>query len=370
MKKHYFLDKASDFSVDAVFQQLFAFGTEQDLTNLRGYLAERYHTDFDKVALYNTGRSALAAAIKSIAPKNSKILITSLTCYAVVEAVKAAGCVPVFADIDKNTLHYGRAELSAALKKHPDIKVIIVQNNLGHPADIAGIEDVCKKQGIEIIEDLAHSAGIQYVDGREAGTVGSATILSFGKGKSVDVIAGGALILRRDSSKNVKQPSLPPKVSDSLRARFYPLFGLFMRGFSYVGLMRYFTSFLLKIHFIERSADAKLSSSMRCTCWQARLALKKLIALPENRPPIREFLFVHDRDQLLEELRQNGYYFDDIWYTLPVSPERYYHKVGYNLADFPVATEAARTIINLPSHYSASAIKPARKIIERFIDES
>ena len=67
------------------------------------------------------------------------VLITSLTCYAVVEAVKSAGFTPVFADIDPKTLHFNGDTIEKAFKKHKDIKAVIVQNNLGYPADITSI---------------------------------------------------------------------------------------------------------------------------------------------------------------------------------------------------------------------------------------
>ncbi len=368
--RYFFLDKAAAFSAKDVLLQLFTIGTRQDLVNLRGYLAKRYATTSDKVALFGTGRSALAAAIKSVVPRKSEVLATSLTCFAVVEAIKAAGCQPVFADIDPQTLHYGKKELESALKKHPKVKAVIVQNNLGHPADIQGIEEICKKYNVFIIEDLAHCAGIRYADGREAGTVGAATALSFGKGKSVDTIAGGALVLSTKIPATAKQPKHLPSFASSFRARVYPLLGAMMRGFSYLHLMRYFTALLLKLHLIERSADAKLSLGTRCTCWQAKLALAKLTALPENRPPLRDFYFVKNREELLNKLEKRGFYFDDIWYSSPVSPERYYYKADFDEKECPVAMTVVKKLINVPTHYRHADLAPAIKLIKEHLDEA
>ena len=366
MGKHYFLSLAANFRLADVLRHTFAFGTSADADKLAEHLAKRYHTDVDKVALFATGRSALARAVELLVPAESEVIITSLTCYAVVEAVEAAGCTPVFADVDKKTLHYSVSELDACLAEHPDAKAIIVQNNLGHPVDMTKIEKFCDKHKLAIIEDLAHSAGVRYPDGREAGTVGDATVLSFGKGKSIDTIAGGALVLNQADDHVLEQPALRPKLKSSVRARLYPLFGLLGRALSYLHLSGIWVRLLLTLHLIQRSADAELDLSRRCTHWQAKLALRQLERLPKNRPPLRDFFLVHDRDEVLKKLQHKGFYFNDTWYDCPVAPARYYGDVNFPTDDCPVATELAEELINFPTHYSKIALRPARKIVKEY----
>ena len=190
----YFLGLSSQYTAGQTLSHLFATGSEFDLSELRAFLAAHYGSTYDHVAVYANGRTALSVALKAICKRGGKVVITSLTCYAVVQAVKAAGLVPIFADVDPKTLHFGGKELEDALKGEDNVQAVIVQNNLGIPADIEAIEKVAKARKLQIIEDLAHCAGVRYADGREAGTVGRAAILSFGKGKSVDVISGGAVV--------------------------------------------------------------------------------------------------------------------------------------------------------------------------------
>ncbi len=383
-----FLGQASNYHAKDILRHTFSFGTKTDAQKLRSHLAKRYNVDKDNIALFGTGRSALAMAIKLTVkdapsqktkkPKNArldpesllhpKVIITALTCYAVVEAIRAADCTPIFADVDPKTLHFGPTQLKKTLLVHPDAKAIIIQNNLGHPVDIKKLETLAKKHKLTIIEDLAHCTGVFYPDGREAGTIGDATILSFGKGKSIDTIAGGALVLRSPRpSTTLPQPSKRPSLPNSLRARFYPLFGAMIRGFYHLHLGRYFTSFLLKIHFIQRSADAPLNFETRCTYWQAKLALRQLENLPRPRPPLREFYLVNDRDATLDKLEKNGIIFNDTWYDCPVAPERYFAKSGFDPKSCPVAVELAQKIINFPTHYPKSRLKTAKSLIKNQI---
>lgn len=367
-----FLGQASNYSGLQILRHLFAFGTQRDSDELRAYLAARYGTTFDHVALYHNGRSALTVALRTLVPRDAGVAITSLTCCAVVQAVRAAKCTPVYVDIDRKTLHFNAENLKKTLKKHKNnLKAVIVQNNLGIPADIAEIEKVCRENDLILIEDLAHCAGVRYKDGREAGTVGRAAALSFGKGKSIDTISGGAVVFLDQNDPAVKQPTKTPYSIESLNDRWYPFHGLMIRLFYHIGLGKLLTAILLKLGCIERSADSRLTTATRLTHWQAKLALRQLKNLPKNgRPPLRDHYFVENRAELLKRLEKLGYIFTDIWYDVPVSPSRYYKKMHFDEKSCPVATKTAEEIINVPVNYPKSELTTAYKIIKEYqLDE-
>lgn len=365
----FFLGQAANLR-GKTLRHTFAIGKKTDSEALKSHLAKRYGATNGRVYLYHNGRSALSQGLKTAILRDTNehpgVIVTALTCYAVVEAVKSAGFTPVFADIDEDTLHFNGETMEKAMKKHKNIKAVIVQNNLGHPCDIRSIKACAKKNHLILIEDLAHSAGISYKDGKEAGTIGDIVTLSFGKGKSIDTISGGALVIRMDGLDLPEEPTKLPKFSDRFRDRFYPLFGAIIRGLYHIKLGKIFTSFLLKTHQIQRSADAVLDLNVRLPYWQAKLALIQLKELPKNRPPLREYFFVDDRDKVLSELEKAGFVMNDTWYDIPVSPVRYYKKVQFPEDECPVATKIAKHIVNLPTYYPRPKLQPARKIIEKY----
>ncbi|MBR5620894.1 DegT/DnrJ/EryC1/StrS aminotransferase family protein [Candidatus Saccharibacteria bacterium] len=366
----YFLGLSSQYKTADVFRHTFALGDEYFLSELRAYLAARYGATVDHVAVYANGRTALSVALKALTKRGGKVVVTSLTCYAVVQAVKSAGLVPIFADVDRDTLHFGADELEKALEGEKDVQAVIVQNNLGIPVDIKSIEKVAKAHKLEIIEDLAHCAGVKYADGREVGTVGRAAVLSFGKGKSIDTITGGAVVFTNPMDAPVTQPENLPAKSEILRARFYPLLSLVIRAgyMLYPAVGKALTAGFMKMHAIKRSADGVVDPKLRLTYWQCRLALSKLQSLPRRGAgPIRKFYLVEDREDLLNRLEKAGYYFRDIWYTTPVAPERYFRKADFHPEACPVATELAKKIINVPTWYSDTELKSAMNIIEEHI---
>ena len=401
MKKHCFLGLAANYK-GRLWAHTFTVGRERDRGALQRFLTQKYG---GRAILTKNGRSALALALKAYFEPGDAVIVNGFTCYAVYEAVKAAGLVPIWTDINKQDLNFDietlrsvmrcgisgdsrpyatneeRNERSSARndgperasrelpKSHSQIKGIVVQNSLGNPVDIAAIEKFAKQHNLTIIEDLAHCAGIKYADGREAGTAGAAAALSFGKDKSVDTISGGAVVLRVPCKTAVEAPGKLPKVSDTLRARFYPLLGTISRGLSYIHLGGIWMRCLVKIHWVEKSADNKLDLERKIAKFEAKLALRQLKELKKTgEAPIREFCLVRDRAEVLKKLQARGYYFSGFWYEKPVSPERYYRKVHFPENKCPVATEVAAKIINFPTYYSKKDLEPARKIIEEYME--
>lgn len=405
------LGQASNYTASQVWRHLFACGTQRDSLALRSNLAERYGAQLENIALYHTGRSALAAAIRAVAPAgNMAVIVPGLTCIAVVRAIRAAGCHPVFVDIQSETLEYDYKKLEQKLRtlsekcnsenidtielpqetsedkattlssettpgsnghvvpidKSDNLCyngiIILVQNTLGISWDVQNIEQLASQYGAVIVEDLAHSAGRFYPDGRETGSVGAAVALSFGKGKAIDTISGGALILR--GHQTITQPTLKPKLSDRLRDRWYPLFGLISRHLGKVKIGCKFMGVLVKLGWVQRSADAELNIDRRLTHWQAWLALEQLAKLP--RTPLREYRLVNNRNQLLTKFRQNNYNFDEIWYDTPVSPARYSVEADFPDQECPNTVKISQEIINFPTWYASKDLAKAYKIAEEY----
>lgn len=357
-----FLGEASNLR-GKTLKHLFAFGTKSDSNRLKSALATRYGSKEENVFLTANGRSALCLALKNLVSKGSEVVLNGLTCQAVVIAIKSAGCVPVFADIEEKDLNYSEKTLNSLLNSHKNVKAFIIQNSLGNPVDIRPFEKLAKEKNLVLIEDLAHCTGRKYPDGREIGTVGDVAALSFGKGKSIDTITGGALILK-NPVKPLKFQSSRQSLSRTLRARWYPFFGALLRACYKIHLNKPLVALLLKLHWIERSADAPLDLNSRLSHWQAKLALEQLNSLEKNPGPLREFELVENREELLKKLRKNGYIFDEIWYDVPVSPARYYKKSGFDEKSCPKTTEIAKKIINLPTWYKKEDLKTAKKIIK------
>ena len=365
--KHFFLGLASGYSKKQRRAQFFSHGTEKDYYDLQNYILKEYQAH--QVLITRNGRSAIAAGLKYYFKEKGEVIVNGFTCYAVVSGVKAAGMKPVYADIDQKTLNFTTETIKKVLTKKT--KAIIVQNTLGNMVEIKKIEAFAKKNGLVIIEDLAHCTGRFYPDGREAGTVGEIKVFSFGKEKSIDVINGGAVAFRNSVAPLVKIPKLRPPVSEVLRARWYPVFGAMFRGLSYVKLNGLFMRTLLLLKWVKKSAEGEIDfDKRRLSYFQAKQALLQIKNREKTgKKPLREFYLVENRDEMMKKLAKAGYYFSGFWYERPVSPERYYKKVHFPEEKCQNAVFVSEHIINFPNYYTKKELEPARKIIKEYLVE-
>lgn len=374
----------SNYSGDDVAKNLFSLPSAKAKPVLRQILGEYYG---GQTSLTFKGREALELGLRrSGLPINSEVGISGFTCYVVYQAVVNAGYKPIYIDNSKRELNYGLAQLKAVHKSHPKLKAIIVQNTLGYPADMADIDKYCKQHSILVVEDLAHSTGAKYADGREAGKVGDIVMLSFSQDKPLDAVAGGALI-----DKQAKTFEAPPiSLWQRLKLRWYPLLTSVIRLTYGLGIGRLIHFSLKKLKLLSTPMNDKIvglhsmsSSTAKVIInnWQNRgqeLAHRREIAqvyksnLPasmlvkyKGQPSFLRFAVLSDnRQSLVQYLKKYDIYVGDTWYDTPIAPRKYLAQTDYVAGQCPNAEELAAKIVNLPTHRHVS-VDAAISICER-----
>jgi len=145
-----------------------------------------------------------------------RVAVPNNVCLNVPLAVIYAGAIPVYCDIDPETLGLSVEALQKCL---PPPAAAIAVHAYGSVCDIGNLEIHCQNAGIFLIEDVAAAQGASF-RGRPAGSFGDCSILSFGNGKIIDAGGGGA-ILTEDSSltKDIEglHVALPPRSKDHAR---------------------------------------------------------------------------------------------------------------------------------------------------------
>ena len=197
------------------------------LKQSKSILEERFKST---VHLYDSGRSALTHILKAFDfPENSEIIIQAYSCIVVPNSVFQAGLEPVIVDID-TSLNIDPEHIKDHISANT--KAIIVQHNFGNPADMESIKKICDSHNIILIEDCAHSLGVEYTLNGETvqcGAVGDAAIFSFGRDKCISSVIGGAGVIhprhpevnKRLSDYYEKAPTI--SLNLSLRALLYPI---------------------------------------------------------------------------------------------------------------------------------------------------
>lgn len=157
------------------------------------YIGEGTH-----VAALSSGTAALhLALILSGVGKDDIVLCQSLTFSASANPIIYQGAIPVFIDSEISTWNICPDALETAIKdlarKGKVPKALILVHLYGMPAQMDEILSICAKYGIIVIEDAAESLGSTY-KGRQTGSFGAFSILSFNGNKIITTSGGGALL--------------------------------------------------------------------------------------------------------------------------------------------------------------------------------
>jgi perosamine synthetase len=139
----------------------------------------------------DSGRSALFLALRALGlGGGARVGVPLYTCDAVFEAIVRAGCMPVYVDVDPDTLTMSPDDLDA---KAAGLDAIVPIHTFGHPADLDAIRKACPTA--KVVEDCAHAVGTRY-RGQVVGTMGDAGFFSFRPGKPLSVGSIGMLLCR------------------------------------------------------------------------------------------------------------------------------------------------------------------------------
>jgi len=381
----------SNYDLDFVFKSI-STQNDNSPTELKTLLEKKYE---GQALLLYKGREAITLALKLLnLPKDSSVAINGFTCYAVYKSIKEAGLEPILVDIPKDDLNFTRSDLASTLSKNPQVKVVIIQNTLGYPCDIEKIAKICREKNLILIEDLAHSAGGKYENGKEMGTVGDFVVLSFSQDKIIDGITGGALITRNKKYQNDKIDHFEkPPSQKEFTDRLYPLFTYKIRKTYGIGIGKIIHFILKNTHLLSSPMDNNLYRNFLLPNWYCsliNLAFKNLNIDLEHRKKIagiyknnldkrimsdliiskidlsanlRFPIFVENRKNLINYLKKYNIFISDIWYDTPVAPKKYISKINYK-DQCPNSEKISSLILNLPTHKNVSE-KNAVFITER-----
>jgi dTDP-4-amino-4,6-dideoxygalactose transaminase len=120
-----------------------------------------------------------------------EVIVPPYTFIATASAVVTIGAVPVFADIEPDTLCLDPED--AARKITSRTRAIIPVHVAGRFAEMERINELAKSHGLAVLEDAAHAWGSEW-DGRGVGTLGRCGTFSFQVSKNITAGEGGILV--------------------------------------------------------------------------------------------------------------------------------------------------------------------------------
>jgi dTDP-4-amino-4,6-dideoxygalactose transaminase len=137
-----------------------------------------------------SGTVGLTLTLQALRLQSAGVAMPSGVCLNVPLAIAYAGALPVYCDIDADTLGLSPSTLS---RTGAAFSAVVAVHAYGNTCDMDALAGYCGKSSVQLIEDVAAAQGAT-VGGRPAGSFGRASILSFGRGKIIDAGGGGAVL--------------------------------------------------------------------------------------------------------------------------------------------------------------------------------
>jgi dTDP-4-amino-4,6-dideoxygalactose transaminase len=147
----------------------------------------------------NSGTDALALALVASGAvrkgQRDEVITSALTAGYTALAIKSAGGVPVFADIDPQTYTLDPRAVEKAIT--PRTRALVPVHLYGQMADMAAIGEIAARYNLTVIEDAAQAHGARLC-GKRAGAHGQAAAFSFYPTKNLGAYGDGGAVTSND----------------------------------------------------------------------------------------------------------------------------------------------------------------------------
>ena len=178
-----------------MLQEVIESGT---LTSTKGKFVKEFEAKFAELVgaksayCASHGTAALHTAYAAIDPEpGDEFITTSITDMGALTPIIYQSAVPVFADVDPDTLNVTAETIEKVISERT--KAIIVTHLFGNPCEMGPIMELAKSKGIPVIEDCAQ-AFMAKQNNQWIGTIGDIGCFSMQQGKHITTGEGGVVV--------------------------------------------------------------------------------------------------------------------------------------------------------------------------------
>ncbi|MCC6039234.1 MAG: DegT/DnrJ/EryC1/StrS family aminotransferase [Thermofilum sp.] len=172
------------------------------LSSTVGLYTRKFEEEFSRFIGVNyslaviNGTAALHTAVASLGiGAGDEVVTTPFSFVATATSVLHNNAVPIFADIELDTLNIDPETIPDKLT--PRTKAILVVHLAGHPAEMDDIMKIAREHDLAVIEDCAQAIGSEY-RGRKVGSIGDVGAFSFYQTKNMTTGEGGMVTTNRE----------------------------------------------------------------------------------------------------------------------------------------------------------------------------
>jgi len=137
---------------------------------------------------------AIASGVKA----GDEVIVPNFTMIATPNSIKMFGAIPVFADVESETLCLDIECVKKAITPRTKAIFLVTANGRYPKTGIKAFQKLCDEKGLILMEDSAQSLGSFYPNGQHQGTIGIGGSFSFSAPKVISTGQGGAVITNND----------------------------------------------------------------------------------------------------------------------------------------------------------------------------
>ncbi len=285
-----------------------------------------------------SGTDSLHLCLKALGiGEDDEVITAPFTFIATAEAITYVGAVPVFVDIEPDTLNIDPLKIEEKITKKT--RAILVVHLFGQPARMDDIMSVARKYNLLVIEDCAQSFGASY-KGVHTGGIGDAGCFSFYPSKNLGAYGDGGMIITGDAGLIEKVRLL----------RNHGTVGPYQHAFiGYNSRLDEIQAAVLrvKLKHIDSYNDLRRDIAAIYTS-----RLNGLVSCPVEtgygRHVYHQYTIRTDRRQHVTEALAENNISSVIYYPTPVHLQPAFAYLGYHEGDFPESEAAAKEVLSIP----------------------
>lgn len=286
------------------------------------------------------GTEALELALRAVGVgPGDEVVVPAMTFVASAEAVVRCGAQPTLVDVDAEHLLLDPRLLADAITERT--RAVLPVHLYGQLAPMERILEVTGAKGVAVVEDAAQCQGASR-NGRPAGSFGAAAGTSFYPGKNLGAYGDAGAVVTTSAEVAERVRLLANHGAES--------------KYDHVAIG--FNSRLDALQAVVLRAKLARLAGWNALRQEAASRYAKLLDGVDGvtKPSAAEgnthvwhlyTLRVADRDTVLARLQEAGIG-AGVHYPRPVHEHPAFAPLGYPSGSFPVAEEAARTLLSLP----------------------
>jgi len=301
----------------------------------------------EKVITVSTGTNALHLAYDGIGlGPGDEVITPAFTYVATNRAARMLGAVPVFCDIEEDTLNADPDDIRKRIT--PKTKCIAPVHFRGMPCKMDEIYDIAKEHNLRVVEDAAHAFG-GYYKGKRIGSFGDVVCFSFDPIKNITCGEGGAIACQNKEELEIMRLKRFMGITKDTWSRYknerFWFYDVITPGYRYHLSNINAAIGVVQLKKFETMNARKLQVAQRYD--KAFSSLNKIQLLRTDYEGLAQFMYVFKvldgRDDLLKHLTEH-----EIGTGIHYIPS---HKFEYNkqyASPLPVTDKIYKQILSLP----------------------